>query len=368
LAGVSICIIFVARPTLLNSALAGGISCFSLFVRGNGAVLPLILLLVLLLLFRSLGRAATFLGGVVAAGLLAALLFVASGAPLSRINRSGAGNLAFAVLDETGNWRNRTAYETEYPTLTSLLIRHPLEVAKAAARGAFHVHDQWLLRLFSVFGFFFVPGLLNWLRGASPERLGLAAAYLGLQATYLPNIIFAQDRYFLPSFPLVLLISLYGIRQLPGRLAGAVFGRFAVPVRTLGFAGMLLLSLVSSALWLKATPSATQSDEGLKSAGLWLASHSQRDDLLVSSRLNVAYYAHLRPIHLRSILRSLGSGPIAPDQITQAIKSSGSHWFTWINHHTAIEEPDLLWMESAQSIPGMRLVFRNAEASIWQIR
>jgi 4-amino-4-deoxy-L-arabinose transferase-like glycosyltransferase len=366
LLGIAVWLCCCSAPlTGLKAAAAGFIAMLSVFVRGNGIVLPLVLVAVALLFFRSLKHAAALLGGILAAVAASALVFVLRGVPLTRLFRSGAGNLAFGILDKSGNWRNRAAYELQYPTLSSLLKTHPVQVASAGIHGIAHMHDLWLLPAFQLFGYFFIPGLLLWMRRSTPARLALAASFLSVQLTYVFSLVYYQDRYFLPTLSFALLMCFWGIRLLPPTVR--VFRRHW-RVQTAAAAFLGLVSLLNAAFWYRSEFKGNDTIKQaalLADAGRWLRSHRAAGDACVAStRLNIAWYSELKPVPFGDAIRAFPATAEASPPVDHPA-TDDCRWIAWIHKQSSLEFPEQEWMDTENVRGNLRLAFRNEAVSLW---
>lgn len=343
--------------------LAGALAMMACFVRGNGMALVLAAPLGLIFLDRGKPRRALgFLSGVVLTIACVAVLFRAEGLPPRSMFRSGAGEIAFATLDETDTWLHRHEYERVYPDYLTLVRKIGKNVLRAALRTIYHVHEWWLLVAFPALGVFIVPGLLVWIRRMDRKALALTSCLLALQATALWSGKFQEARHLLAVLPWLTALAILGVSLLPRRVALDRVG--VVPLR---MPILLMLAIASLGLGAPTIQKMSIRPEPLalamQRAGNWLRSNAEPGDSIAATRLNLAYTAGVRPAEF---VEAFGTTPPPRQRIVPALQAVGCRWLAWIPSHSALEYPGLAWL--AEETPdGARLDYDSPEVRIWSI-
>jgi hypothetical protein len=349
---------------------AGALCLLACFVRGNGVVLPLVLPLLLWADARGrLRPSLLFAAGAAASLALCAALFAVRGLPLHSLVRPGAGELAWVVLDRSGSWLDRPSWDVRFPSYVSLFASHGREMALAAARSLFHLHDWWLLRALGLLGFFTLPGLLLFLRRPESVWLGFVLPFLALWSTFLWHAKLHLPRHLISAMPLLYAASVVGVGVIPRRGRVSFLAK-PIPLRACALAIAIALSVARGAYTIGAVVAqggTTALDLEQRDAGLWLRGHGARpDERIASTRHTTAYYARLRPIDYRDVFPR-DDPALSPADVCGRVGASGARWLVWIDGHSEYEHASLAWLAREDSFDRCALVFRDRHVSVWRV-
>jgi hypothetical protein len=366
LVSVVIYLVFVRPVTPLAALLAGALATYAVFVRGNGAALLLVSGLMMLcrqcrwkstIAFAS-GSIACFAGAFAAADLV--------GAKARDVVRSGAGELAFCMLDKTGTWRYRQDYETAYPSYGPLLREHWRLLARQAGKAMYRLHEWWLLPALGPLGLFVFPGLILWLRRGDPFRFKLACAFAAVQATYIWSAIFQDPRHLLPSLLFWSFLGLHGARLLPATITIRAGRTFRAPFRWPCAVLLTIACLAPGSVFLLKhwRPGPWEIEAAMQKCGDWLSTAAAPDDRVAATRLNIGYYARLRPVDYTGVFPDVDP---TPEQAIELCMKQHCRWLVWIEGHSHYEYPSLKMLQTLDHLPGAALVYRDSKISLWKV-
>jgi hypothetical protein len=355
------------RSSSWFAALAAGLlATFSVFVRGNG--MALLLIGALITVFSRVGwksKVAFAAGSIICfAGAFVAANSV--GAKARDVVRSGAGELAFCMLDKTDTWRFRLEYENAYPSYVPLLRDQWQLLIRQAAKSMYHLYDWWLLPSLGPLGVFVIPGLVIWLRRPSPFRLKLALAFGATQASYIWSAQFQSFRHLLPCWVFLSFLGLHGARLLPRTISFAQNQSYRIPVRLPCIVFMVLICLLpgSVVLFKNRGLDGSKIDEPMRHCGLLLRDMAAANDRVVATRLNIAYYSRLRPVDYTAVFPEIN--PTAEQAVGQC-REHDCRWLIWIQGHSHYEYPSLATLHVMDQLPGASLKYRDATISLWKV-
>jgi hypothetical protein len=355
--GVVVWLTFVRDSGLVALTVAAALAMFSAFVRGNGIVLVACTSVGLLLTPGRTRRLSAFLLGVFVCYSISASIFGLQGIPRRLLLRSGAGELAFATLDKTDTWRYRRFYESEYRSYVPLVTRHWRELLRSPVKTIYHIYDWWLIPTFPILSWFMAPGLFLWGRRLSASAIAVSIVFLGVQTTFLWSGRFQDSRHLLASFPFFILMAMNGILLLPRRVCSR-----RIPIRGLITVLVTLCCVGFSVYAVGSAGKTSPRDRAMYEAARWLRSHCKVDEALVCTRLNMAYYAHLKPLDYAD---AFGTGEPTREELAIQLGLSKVRWIAWIRGHSQHEFPALRWLERDGSAPDLGLAYRNEYVSIW---
>jgi hypothetical protein len=350
----------------LSCAMAGIGVLLAMDVRGNGVVE--LVLIPLLLIRRNAGKQAAAFGAAAAgAWILQAAVFAGLGIARAEWSRSGAGEIAFAALDQGGTFAHQLVWNHAYTSYLTLAREHSGELIRAAVQSLLRVHDWILIPELKLLGFFVIPGLFLWFRRERGRFDDAAWCGLATLATFIWHFHFEGGRYLLAALPVIVAAALNASSLIPRRLQ-LLPALPRVPLRALALFLAAATTLIFAAeSQIRPPDGPGPADFAQYRAGLWLASQKPgATDRSAVSRLTLPYYAHVVPADMRAVFDV--DTAYTKDQVAPALRKSGCRWLVWIASHSWRDHPQLKWLATEESFSGCDLVYRRDGVSIWKMR
>lgn len=252
-------------------------------------------------------------------------------------------NIAFAMFGGGDHgWSNFGSYEGEYPTLLSLVVAHPLSVLKHFARNAVHFPIEIVLKECLVAGGLLLLGTFSALRKPTVERMALLLN--GGMLLLVTLLAWLSRRFVVPLIPVLLLFASYVVLNGIGRSISSYWPTRSdnaflrkIPVRKLAVALAILAALVTSIVRVPDHYRLSNIHDD-KDAGEFLSRNTPKDATLMTSSINLAWYASRARVSM-NVLRDVSAG-----DLERTVRATEASMLAFTERHSAKSFPQLQFL------------------------